>query len=159
MDAVRDKLATEYGIAIIDPPYEKADIKVVKAPLFNKGMKENGAIFCHTQGWSIIAEALLGNGQQAFDYFRAYMPASFNTKAEIRQIEPYVYSQSTHSNYSPRFGASRLPWLTGAATWAYFSVSQYILGLQPQYDGMKIDPCIPYTVFQSLFHHETSVQE
>ncbi|MBN1184438.1 MAG: hypothetical protein JXB49_19255 [Bacteroidales bacterium] len=143
MDAVKSKLATEYGIAIIDPPYEKADINVVKAPLFNKGMKENGAIFCHTQGWSIIAEAMLGNGQQAYDYFRAYMPASFNTKAEIRQIEPYVYSQSTHSNYSPRFGASRLPWLTGAATWAYYSVSQFILGLQPQYQGIKIDPCIP----------------
>lgn len=71
------------------------------------------------------------------------MPAACNTKAEIRQIEPYVYCQSTHSKYSPRYGASRLPWLSGAVTWAYYSVSQYILGLQPQYDGIIIDPCIP----------------
>ena len=90
-----------------------------------------------------MAESILGNGKQAFAYFRAYMPAAYNTKAEIRQIEPYVYCQSTHSKYSPRYGASRLPWLSGAATWAYYSVSQYILGLQPQYDGIIIDPCIP----------------
>ena len=70
------------------------------------------------------------------------MPAAYNTKAEIRQIEPYVFNQSTHSIESPRFGASRLPWLSGAATWAYYSATQYILGVQPQYYGIKIDPCI-----------------
>jgi len=71
------------------------------------------------------------------------MPAAFNTKAEIRQIEPYVNCQFTHSKYSPRFGASRLPWLTGAATWSYYTATQYILGIQPDYDGLRIDPCIP----------------
>ena len=66
-----------------------------------------------------------------------------NEKAEIREIEPYVYCQSTHSKYSPRFGASRLPWLSGAATWSYFAATQYILGLRTHYKGLIIDPCIP----------------
>ena len=143
MQEVNKRLFTEYGLMICDPPYEKADMKVIKATLFNKGMKENGAIFCHTQGWAVIAEAMTGNGNRAFEYFKAFSPANMNNKADIREIEPYVYSQSTHSKYSARFGASRLPWLTGAATWAYYSASSFILGIRPEYEGITIDPCIP----------------
>jgi len=145
MKAVRERLASEYGVVIVDPPYAKTDHKVVKAPLFNQGMKENASIFSHTQGWAIIAETMLGHGDQAFTYYRTFMPAAYNTKAEIRQIEPYVNCQFTHSKHSPRFGASRLPWLTGAAAWSYYAATQYILGVQPDYNGLKIDPCIPST--------------
>ncbi len=143
MKAVREHLATDYGIMVVSPPYEKTDHKVVKASLFNKGMKENASIFCHTQGWAITAETMLGNGDQAYKYLRAFMPSAFNTKAGIRQIEPYVYCQFTHSKYSPRYGASRLPWLSGSATWAYYTAMQYILGIQTDYEGLRIDPCIP----------------
>jgi N,N'-diacetylchitobiose phosphorylase len=143
MKIVKERLSTDYGLMILDPPYEKADLSIIKATLFNKGMKENGAIFCHIQGWAIIAETMLGHGNQAYEYFRAYMPAAFNSKAEIREIEPYVYCQSTHSKYSPRYGASRLPWLSGSATWSYFTATQYILGIRPDYNGLIIDPCIP----------------
>ena len=143
LSVVNERLATDYGLMICDPPYKKADLNVVKATLFNEGMKENGAIFCHTQGWAIMAEVIMGHGNQAFDYYQSYLPASYNEQAEVREIEPYVYSQSTISKYSPRYGASRLPWLTGAATWAYYSASQYILGIQPDYTGIRIDPCIP----------------
>jgi len=111
--------------------------------LMNPGMKENGGIFNHTQGWAIIAESILGNGNQAWEYYKAFNPASYNDIAEIREIEPYVFSQSTHSKYSPRYGNSRLPWLSGAATWAYYTASSYILGIRPEYDGLTIDPCIP----------------
>ncbi len=140
---IRNRLFTDYGIMICDPPYIKTDVDVIKAPLFNAGTKENGGIFCHTQGWAVMAEAMYGNGNQAYKYFRAYMPAAYNTKAEVREIEPYVYCQSTHSKYSPRYGASRLPWLSGAATWAFYAASQYILGIRPEYGGLTIDPCIP----------------
>jgi N,N'-diacetylchitobiose phosphorylase len=143
MKAVRKHLATDHGVMIVTPPFEKTDHRVVKASLFNKGMKENASIFCHTQGWAITAEAMLGNGNQAYKYFRAFMPAAYNMRAEVRQIEPYVYCQFTHSKYSPRYGASRLPWLSGSAAWAYYVATQHILGIQPDYEGLRIDPCIP----------------
>jgi len=142
MKSVKDRLSTDYGLMICAPPFEKADLSVVKATLFNKGMKENGAIFCHIQGWAIMAETMLGHGKQAYDYFRSYMPAAYNTKAEIREIEPYVYCQFTHSKYSPHYGASRLPWLSGSATWSYYVATQYILGIRPDYNGLIVDPCI-----------------
>jgi cellobiose phosphorylase len=144
MKSVKELLATEFGIALCNPPYTyNADYHIVRSALFNPSMKENGAIFTHTQGWAVIAETMLGHGNQAYEYWRAYMPAAYNTRAEIRQIEPYVYNQSTHGKYSPHFGASRLPWLSGSATWSFFAATQYILGIQPDYNGLIIDPCIP----------------
>jgi cellobiose phosphorylase len=143
MEKVAGQLACDFGLMICDPPYEKADEAVVKAVLFNKGMKENGAIFNHIQGWAIMAETMLGHGTRAFKYFKAYMPAAYNSRAEVREIEPYVYCQFTNSPYSPRYGASRLPWLSGSATWSYFTATQYILGIRPEYNGLTIDPCIP----------------
>lgn len=143
MQSVHERLATDAGIMVLDPPVTKLDPSIMRARLFNPGMKENGAIFCHTQGWVVMAETLLGNGNRAYEYLRSFMPAAYNEKAEVRESEPYVYCQSTHSKYSPRYGASRLPWLTGAATWAYHATSQYMLGIRPEYNGLRIDPCIP----------------
>jgi cellobiose phosphorylase len=143
MQSVRERLATEFGLMICDPPYIDTDFHVMRAALFNAGLKENASIFTHTQGWAVMAETLLGHGDLAYEYFRAYLPAAYNTRAEVREIEPYVYCQFTHSRYSPRFGASRVPWLSGSAAWSFFAATQYILGLQPQYDGIRIDPCIP----------------
>ncbi len=143
LDVVNKRLSTDYGIMICDPPIEKTDPKVIKARLFNKGMKENASIFQHTQGWVVAAEAIIGRGDKAYEYYRKFMPSAYNTNAEIRQTEPYVYAQFTNSTSSPRYGASRLPWLSGTASWAYYTAAQFILGVQPDYDGLKIDPCIP----------------
>ena len=143
MEQVNKNLFSEYGIQVCDPPYTKTDHRVVKARYMNIGTKENAGIFQHTQGWAVIAESMLGNGERAFEYFKAYLPAAYNHRAELREIEPYVYGQSTFSRYSPRYGKSRVPWLTGTATWAYYAASHYILGIRPQYDGILIDPCIP----------------
>lgn len=143
MDKVHERLVTDYGVMLCDPPYEKTEHSVIKAPLFNKGMKENGAIFNHTQGWVVMAESILGRGDKAYQIYKSFLPAAYNNRAEIRGIEPYVYSQSTHSKYNMRYGASRLPWLSGTAAWAYYSAAQYILGIRPDYNGLIIDPCLP----------------
>ncbi len=143
MDSLREHLDTDFGIMVCAPPYDKTDYRVIRATLMNKGMKENAGIFNHTQGWAVMAESMLGNGNQAWKYFKAFLPATYNEKAELRQIEPYVYSQSTHSKFSPRYGNSRVSWLSGTATWAYYAATHYILGIRPGYDSLLIDPCIP----------------
>jgi cellobiose phosphorylase len=117
----------------------------MRAVVFNPGIKENAGIFNHTQGWGVIAECLLGNGDRAYEYYRASMPAAYNTRAEVRQSEPYVQGQTTYSTYAPRPGNTRTSWLTGAAAWSYYSATQYILGIRPEADGLRIDPCIPST--------------
>ncbi|MCJ7660218.1 MAG: hypothetical protein MUO67_13820, partial [Anaerolineales bacterium] len=143
MQTVQERLATPYGLMLCAPPFVKTPIDVMRAVVFNPGVKENAGIFNHTQGWGVMAECMLGNGDRAYEYFRASMPAAYNDRAEIRQIEPYVQGQTTYSPESPRPGNARTSWLTGAAAWAYFSATHYILGLRPEIDGLRIDPCIP----------------
>ncbi len=143
MQTVRERLATPYGLMLCAPPFTKTPIEVMRAVVYNPGIKENAGIFNHTEGWGVMAECLLGNGDQAFEYFRATMPAAWNDRAEVRQSEPYVQGQTTYSTYSPRAGNTRTSWLTGAAAWSYFSATQHILGIRPELDGLRIDPCIP----------------
>jgi cellobiose phosphorylase len=143
MQSVKERLATPYGLMLCAPPFVKTSMDVMRAVLFLPGIKENAGIFNHTQGWAVMAECLLGEGDRAYEYYRAFMPAAWNEHAEVRQIEPYVHNQTTYSKYAEQYGAARLPWLTGAATWACYSATHYILGLRPEMDGLRIDPCIP----------------
>jgi N,N'-diacetylchitobiose phosphorylase len=145
MQTVRERLATPYGLMLCAPPFVKAPIDVMRAVVFNPGVKENAGIFNHTQGWGVMAACLVGDGDLAHEYYRAFMPAAYNDRAELRQLEPYVQGQTTYSVYSPRAGNCRTAWLSGAAAWAYFSATQYILGLQPEREGLRINPCIPST--------------
>jgi len=143
MDSVAELLATEYGVMLCAPPFRKDHS--CGAVLFNAGQKENAGIFQHPQGWVVIAEAMLGRGEKAYEYFRAYMPSAANESAEVREAEPYVYCQSTHGRYSRMFGKARLPWLSGTASWSYYAATHYLVGVRPEYDGVTIDPCVPKT--------------
>jgi N,N'-diacetylchitobiose phosphorylase len=143
MKTVKERLATPYGVALCDPPFAKADREVMRATLYNPGIKENGGIFSHTQSWVVMAEALLGDGDQAYEYYRAYMPSAYNDRAELREIEPYVHCQNTYSRTNRNFGRSRVPWLSGTASWSYYAATQWILGIRPEVEGLRVDPCIP----------------
>ncbi len=141
--SVRKHLASEYGVALCNPPFAQTPVKVMRAVLFNPGNKENGGIFSHTQSWIVLAEIARGNGDAAYEYYRAFMPAAQNEQAEIREIEPYVHCQSTHAPASKKYGASRVPWLSGTASWSHYTATNYILGIRPELEGLRIDPCIP----------------
>jgi N,N'-diacetylchitobiose phosphorylase len=143
--SVKKHLATDYGVAICHPPFAKVPVKVMRAVLMNPGNKENGGIFSHTQSWIVLAEIARGNGDQAYAYYRSFLPAAQNDRADLREIEPYVHCQSTHSRASAKYGKSRVPWLSGTASWAHYTTIQHILGLRPEVDGLRIDPCIPQT--------------
>ena len=145
MSTVHERLSTPYGLMLSAPPFVHTPIDVMRAVVFNPGIKENAGIFNHTQGWGVMAECLMGHGDRAYEYYRATLPAAFNNRAEIRQSEPYVHAQTTYSTFSPRAGNTRTSWLTGAAAWSFFAGTQYILGLKPEPDGLRIDPCIPST--------------
>lgn len=143
MKNVAQHLETDYGVKLCEPPYTQSDYNIVRAQLMNPGLKENGGIFMHTQPWAVMAYAMLGKGNEAYKVLRSFMPAAYNEKAEIREIEPYVVCQSTHAEHSPKHGTSRVPWLSGSATWLYYAITQYVLGIQPEYNGLTINPCIP----------------
>ena len=143
MDALKRDLATPYGVMLSAPPFTETPPTVMGGVIYNHGIKENAGIFCHTQSWAVIAECLLGNGDQAYEYYRAVMPAAYNTRAEVREIEPYVHCQTTYATCNRNAGKSRVPWLSGTASWSHHTALQWILGVRPEVDGLRIDPCIP----------------
>jgi len=143
MATVHERLATPYGTMLCAPPFVHANPEVMRATLFNNGIKENAGIFNHTQSWAVIAEAMLGHGDLAFEYYRAFMPAAYNDRAELREIEPYVHNQTTYSRYNANEGRARTPWLTGAAAWSYYTATHWLLGVRPEAGGLRIEPCIP----------------
>jgi len=142
MNSMHKHLATDYGVMVCTPPFITTDPKICLGRLMNPGNKENGGVFNHTQGWGVMAAAKLGMGDRAWEYMRNVMPGSFNDCAEVRQVEPYAVCQSTHSRFSPRYGAGRVSWLSGAAVWNYVAMTSSILGIQPDYNGLRIDPCV-----------------
>ena len=143
MDALRERAATPFGIMLSAPPFTHTPSSVMGGVIYNHGIKENAGIFSHTQSWAVMAEAMLGRGDRAYEYYRAFMPAAYNDRAELREIEPYVHCQTTYAPCNRNAGKSRVPWLTGAAAWSYYTAVQWILGVRPELDGLRIDPCIP----------------
>ena len=143
MQSVADILDTPYGAKLLDPPYIDHYFDGALMHIFNPDTKENGGIFSQSQGWLILAESLLGHGDDAFRYFEESSPASMNDKAEQRVLEPYVHGQFTESTASPYAGRSHVHWLTGTASTVMVGCVEGICGMRPDADGLHICPSIP----------------
>ncbi|GIQ68271.1 N,N'-diacetylchitobiose phosphorylase [Xylanibacillus composti] len=154
MDLVYEQLNTEYGAMLFYPPFKKFGLPVARMALFNGTTKENAGIFSQPQGWLIQAETMLGRGNRAYQYFTEINPAAMNDKAEIRKIEPYVHGQSIEGIDSPFFGRGHVHWLTGTASTVMVSLAEGIMGVQPTFDGLRLDPCIPSTWSEFSMYRE-----
>ncbi|RKI39676.1 N,N'-diacetylchitobiose phosphorylase [bacterium D16-51] len=143
LDTVYQRLNTEYGVMLMDPPYHSHAFEGALAVIYNAGTKENAGIFSQSQGWIILAEALCGHGERAFTYFKENAPAAQNERAEIRKLEPYCYGQFTEGRASEHFGRSHVHWLTGTASTVMVGCVEGILGMRPDFYGLRIAPSIP----------------
>jgi len=143
LDLVHKELNTKYGARLMAPSYRRHAFDGALALLFNPSTKENGGIFLQSQGWIILAEALLGRGGRAVEYYLESCPSAQNGIAETRVVEPYVYSQFTESSDSPFEGRSHVHWLTGTASTVMVGCVEGILGLRPDIDGLRLSPAVP----------------
>jgi cellobiose phosphorylase len=143
MESVHERLNTPYGIKLSAPGFNGYDPNIGGVTTFPPGAKENGGIFLHPNPWAMIAETLLGHGDRAYQYYAQINPAGKNDHIEIYECEPYVYAQNILSNEHSQFGLGRNSWLSGTASWCYQAATQWILGVRPEYDGLRVDPCIP----------------
>lgn len=143
MDSVDEYLYTDFGLMLNAPCYTKPDDGIGFVTRVYPGLKENGAIFSHPNPWAWCAEAVLGRGSRAMKFYNALCPALQNDKIEIRQSEPYSYCQFVVGRSHTAFGRARHPFMTGSAGWAYYAATQYILGVRPDFDCLRADPCVP----------------
>lgn len=143
MDAVKKYLATDKGIKLSWPGYSGFDPQKGGVTTYPPGAKENGGIFLHPNPWAIIAETKLKNGNQAFSYYSRINPAAKNDTIDEYECEPYCYAQNILADDHPNYGLGRNSWLSGTSSWMYQSAVKYILGIRPEHDGLRVDPCIP----------------
>ena len=143
LDSVKKHLDTKYGVMILQPAYTKYYLNLGEVSSYPPGYKENAGIFCHNNPWVSIAETVIGRGDRAFEIYKKTCPAYTEEFSEIHATEPYIYSQMVAGADAKFHGQAKNSWLTGTAAWTFVNISQYILGIQPQYDGLSIDPCIP----------------
>jgi cellobiose phosphorylase len=148
LKAVNERLACEYGIVLNNPPYTKYHIELGEISTYPEGYKENAGIFCHNNPWIMIAETVVANGDLAFDYYKRIAPAYLEDISELHRTEPYVYSQMIAGKDAFKPGEAKNSWLTGTAAWNYYAISQFILGIRTDYEGLRIDPCIPKSMKQ-----------
>ena len=143
LDAVKERLDCEHGIVLNNPAFTKYYIEYGEISSYPPGYKENAGIFCHNNPWIIIGETVIGRGDQAWEYFRKICPSYLEDISDLHRTEPYVYAQMIAGKDAFKPGEAKNSWLTGTASWNFYTITQYILGVQPDYDGLKIDPCIP----------------
>ena len=142
LDAVAEHLACDYGIVLNFPAFTRYRPEYGEISSYPPGYKENGGIFCHNNPWIMIAETRLGRGDRAFDYYTRIAPA-WQEHVELRTIEPYVYAQMVAGKEAHRPGEAKNSWLTGTAAWNFHAITEHILGIRPDYEGLRVDPCIP----------------
>lgn len=143
LDSVNKRLNTDHGLMILDPTIKEYQLNMGEISSYPPGYKENGAIFCHNNPWVMIAETIVGNGDRAFEYYSKIAPAYREEISELHRTEPYVYAQMIAGEDAADFGEAKNSWLTGTAAWNYVAITQWILGIRPEFEGLKIDPCIP----------------
>lgn len=143
VQSVHERLATPHGIVLVQPAFSRYYVHLGEISSYPPGYKENAGVFCHTNPWIMIAEAILGHGDRAFDYYRRINPAAREAISEVHRCEPYVYAQMIAGKDAPTHGEAKNSWLTGTAAWNYVAITQWILGIRPTYDGLQVAPVIP----------------
>jgi len=145
MDNVEKFLDTPLGIKKIHPSMT-TDYPSKEGALtcYNKGCGENGSVFCHANTWAVIAECMLGNAERAYKYYHQLLPMIAQKQAgEWRyKAEPYVYASNIFGPESDKFGLANVSWLTGTASWMYVAVTQYMLGIKAEWEGLSVTPCL-----------------
>jgi cellobiose phosphorylase len=143
LDAVDEYLATPHGIVLLQPAYSRYYLELGEISSYPPGYKENAGIFCHNNPWIIIAETILGDGGKAHDYFTRINPSARESISDLHKCEPYVFAQMIAGRDAPSHGEAKNSWLTGTAAWTYYAITQWILGIRPEYEGLCIAPVVP----------------
>ena len=142
LDSVRDRLETAHGIVLNQPAYKAYHLELGEISSYPPGYKENAGIFCHNNPWVMIAETVIGRGERAFALYKKIAPAYREEISEVHRLEPYVYAQMIAGKDAVRHGEAKNSWLTGTAAWNFVAISQHILGVRPELEGLRVAPCI-----------------
>lgn len=141
LDSAEKHMGTAYGMMNLAPAFTEIDETIGLITRFMHGWKENAAVFSHASAFNVVARAKLGRGKDALDLYRRLLPISKDPDHYL--VEPYVYSQFVVGpSFPEEFGRGAYHWLTGTAAWMLRALVDYILGVHPELDGLRITPAV-----------------
>jgi cellobiose phosphorylase len=143
LDSVAERLTTPHGLVLLDPPFSTYRVELGEISSYPPGYKENGSVFSHTNPWIVIADVLVGEADRAFEHYLALNPSAREDLSDIHRCEPYVYAQTIAGKAAAVPGEAKNSWLTGSAAWNLVAITQWILGIRPEHEGLRIEPCLP----------------
>ncbi len=139
--AVRQHLVTDAGAALLAPAYDRPVREIGYITRYAPGLRENGGVYTHAATWAIAAACKLRDHDLVGRLLRAIDPALKDP--ERYWAEPYVLPGNVEGPASPQHGRASWTWYTGSAQWLHRVVTQWVLGVRPEWDGLRIDPCLP----------------
>ena len=146
LDSVKERLECEHGIVLNNPAFTTYHVEMGEISSYPEGYKENAGIFCHNNPWVIIGETVVARGDDAWSHYKKILPSYVEEDRQtLHKVEPYVNCQMVAGKDAYHPGEGKNSWLTGTAAWMWYTVSEFILGIKPHYDGLLIDPCLPKT--------------
>jgi len=151
LDSCKKYLDCEHGMVLNNPAFTRYYVEMGEISSYPAGYKENAGIFCHNNPWVIIGETVARRGNDAWEHYTKICPAWIKDQ-QLHKVEPYVYCQMVAGKDAAKPGEGKNSWLTGTAAWNWLTVTQYILGIRPTFDGLEIDPCIPSTLTEYKVH-------
>jgi len=165
MNSVREYLV-RYGddlVLLFTPPFDKTERDPGYIKSYPPGVRENGGQYTHAAIWSVIAYAMLGDGDQAAELLHMLNPikrTATRTGVYAYKVEPYVLAADIYAE-PPHVRRGGWTWYTGAAGWYYRAGIEWVLGLQVRADQLVFDPCIPraWRSFSISYQHENTRYE
>jgi cellobiose phosphorylase len=141
MAAVRRHLVSEAGALLLAPAYDSPVPEIGYITRYAPGLRENGGVYTHAATWAIAAAAKVKDAELVDRLLTAINPALKDP--ERYWAEPYVLPGNVDGPDSPHHGRAGWTWYTGSAAWLHRVVTQWVLGVRPEWEGLRIDPCLP----------------
>jgi cellobiose phosphorylase len=146
LDSVKEYLDTPYGIVLNNPAFTEYVLEYGEISTYPAGYKENAGIFCHNNPWIMIAETVVGRPERAWEYYKKICPSYLEDISDLHRTEPYVYAQMIAGKDAVKPGEAKNSWLTGTGSWNFVAISQYLLGVRPEWDGLLVQPCLTKSI-------------
>jgi cyclic beta-1,2-glucan synthetase len=147
MQSVNEHLVREDArlIMLLTPPFTNSVHDPGYIQGYLPGVRENGAQYTHAALWVVLATALMGDGDRAFELYQMINPLTHSDSSDAvakYKVEPYVVAADIYTAEG-HLGRGGWTWYTGSASWMYRVGVEAILGFTKRGDTLEMNPCIP----------------
>ena len=142
-DAVKRNLLTDYGPLLVHPAYTVPDPTIGYITRYSPGSRENGGVYMHAATWALAAACKVKDQASVARIWASISPPTRGQNADRYHAEPYVTPGNVDGPLSDKPGRAGWTWYTGSAAWLNRVCLEWILGIQPRWEGLSIDPCPP----------------